>query len=41
MLCATSRPIPQPNPWTTERMSPAPWSGAKDRDRASDKAHND
>src|SRR5271168_1845520 len=29
MLCAISRPIPQPNPCTTDRIRPAPCSGAK------------
>src|SRR5208282_983018 len=29
MLCAISRPIPHPNPCTTDRMRPAPCSGAK------------
>ena len=29
MLCAISRPIPQPNPCTTDVIKPAPCSGAK------------
>ncbi len=29
MLCAISRPIPQPNPCTTDRTRPAPCSGVK------------
>src|SRR5271165_395368 len=29
MLCAISRPIPEPNPSTTDLIKPAPCSGAK------------
>ena len=41
MLCAISRPIPQPNPCTTDRMKSGALLGRKDRDRANGEAGED